>query len=188
MSSLGEAFRPVYSLVPRAAFIKKILEVKDKTEAQHSPSAYSSPEEFIHSPPLPSPSPPPPPRRAIPSEAATSAAPTNASTTSRSQQPANIAITISRSNETPKYANELSTTLTYQPPGCQFYNRRKRIEVQEFSVGDRVSVAVPKLDRTATDLPRIPAEIIAIHGPKVKSHSLTTAFGTISTKFTGGDL
>lgn len=70
----------------------------------------------------------------------------------------------------------------------EFYNRRKRIEVQEFSVGDRVSVAVPKLDRTATDLPRIPAEIIAIHGPKVKSHSLTTAFGTISTKFTGGDL
>ncbi|XP_076037988.1 uncharacterized protein LOC143023355 [Oratosquilla oratoria] len=70
----------------------------------------------------------------------------------------------------------------------EFYNRRKRVQVQEFSVGDRVSIAVPKLDRTAMDLPRIPAVVSAIHGSMAKKYSLSTAYGVINTKFTGGDL
>lgn len=71
---------------------------------------------------------------------------------------------------------------------CEFYNKRKRIKVQEFSVGDRVSVAVPKLDRSSTDMSRIPCVINKVHGKKVKSYSIGTEYGTLNTKFTGGDL
>ena len=48
-------------------------------------------------------------------------------------------------------------------------------------MGNRVSVAVPKLDRTATDLPQIPCVASQVHGKKVKTYSLGMAYGTLAT-------
>ena len=42
------------------------------------------------------------------------------------------------------------------------YARRKKIKVEEFHVGDNVSVNVPKNERVATDLPRVPDQITRV--------------------------
>ena len=34
--------------------------------------------------------------------------------------------------------------------------QKRRVTVQEFAVGDQVSLAIPKLDRGSTDLSRLP--------------------------------
>ena len=69
-----------------------------------------------------------------------------------------------------------------------FYNRKKRKTACEFNVGDRVSLGIPKLDRTSTDLPRLPCVVIAVHGEKVLSYSLATEFGRLEQRFRAGDL
>ncbi|GFN75287.1 ribonuclease h-like protein [Plakobranchus ocellatus] len=69
-----------------------------------------------------------------------------------------------------------------------FYNKKKRIKIASFSVGDVVSVGIPKLDRTSTDLKCLPAVIIQIHGVKRQSYSLATKHGRLKKKHLAGDL
>lgn len=50
-------------------------------------------------------------------------------------------------------------------------------------MGKRVTLSVPKADRTATDLPRIPCIVSEVHGEKVKSYSLTTSYGVLKGRY-----
>ena len=68
------------------------------------------------------------------------------------------------------------------------YNKKKGGRTQVFSVGDKVTIGIPKMDRTKTDMPRLPCEITEVFGDKVKTYILGTMFGTIKGKFRGGDL
>ena len=51
---------------------------------------------------------------------------------------------------------------------------------QEFTVGDRVSVIVPKNERPATDVSRMPGEVIDIRGCGL--------YGTLAAHNRGGDI
>ena len=42
------------------------------------------------------------------------------------------------------------------------YNKKRGVE--SFSVGDKVSVRIPRIDRTCTDLPRLPCVIVEVLG------------------------
>ena len=69
-----------------------------------------------------------------------------------------------------------------------FYNKKKRIKIATFSVGDVVSVGVPKLDRATTDMKRILAMITQVHGIKRLSYTLATKYGRLKTNCLAGDL
>ena len=69
-----------------------------------------------------------------------------------------------------------------------YYNKNKGMKVQTFHIGDKVTVSIPKLDRSITDVPRLPCFIAHVYGDKVKTYCLTTAYGTLKQKFRGGDL
>lgn len=43
------------------------------------------------------------------------------------------------------------------------YEKRKRVKVQDFNIGDTVSVFVPKIDRSSTDLLCVPGKVVKIH-------------------------
>ena len=68
------------------------------------------------------------------------------------------------------------------------YNKKKGVKTQVFSVGDKVTIGIPKMDQATTDMPRLPCEITEVFGDKVKTYMLGTMFGTIKGKFCGGDL
>ena len=63
-------------------------------------------------------------------------------------------------------------------------------KIQVFSVGDKVTIGIPKMDRAKADIcmPRLPCEITEVFGDKVKTYMLGTMFETIKGKFRGGDL
>lgn len=65
---------------------------------------------------------------------------------------------------------------------------KKRIKVEEFSIGDRVSVAVSKLDTSLINLSRMPCVVSEVRGKEMKIYSLSTKYGTLNTKFIGRDL
>ncbi|KAL5500249.1 hypothetical protein EMCRGX_G011774 [Ephydatia muelleri] len=67
------------------------------------------------------------------------------------------------------------------------YNK-KGVKTQVFSVGDKVTIGIPKMDRVKTEMPRLPCEITKLFGDKVKTSMLGTMFGTIKGKFRGGNL
>ena len=66
-----------------------------------------------------------------------------------------------------------------------YYNKKKGMT---FHIGDKVTVSIPKLDRSKTDVSRLPCFIAHVYGDKVKTYCLTTAYGTLKGKFHGGDL
>ena len=68
------------------------------------------------------------------------------------------------------------------------YNKRRRIMVEVFNVGDPVSIAVPKIDRSSTDLPRIPGRVVKVNGSKQPTYTVGTAFGLLKTALRAGDL
>ena len=82
----------------------------------------------------------------------------------------------------------LDSTYTAASRMANFYNKRKRVKLNDFEKGDCVSVCVPKADRTGTDLPRIPCVIQEVYGHKVKSFVLVTEYGTLRERFRTGDL
>ena len=59
------------------------------------------------------------------------------------------------------------------------YNKQKGVKTQVFSVGDKVTIGIPKMDRAKTGMPRLPCEITDVFGDKVKTSMLGTMFGTI---------
>ena len=52
-----------------------------------------------------------------------------------------------------------------------------------FSVGDKVTIGIPSMDRAKTDMPRLPCEITEVFGDKVKTYMLRTMFETFKGKF-----
>jgi len=68
------------------------------------------------------------------------------------------------------------------------YNRKKRVTIRDFSVNDYVPVAIPKIDRASTDLPRLPCVVTEVHGDKVRSYSLAGKHGILKDKYRAGDL
>ncbi|KAL8610765.1 hypothetical protein ACOMHN_016748 [Nucella lapillus] len=68
------------------------------------------------------------------------------------------------------------------------YNKRRCIMVEVFNVGDPVSIDVPKIDRSATDLPRIPGRVVKVNGSKQPTYTVETAFGLLKTALKAGDL
>jgi len=68
----------------------------------------------------------------------------------------------------------------------KFYDCKKHKIAQEFNIGDTVSIGIPKIDRTSTDLPRLPCVVVKIHGEKVLSYFLE--YGQLASKFHAGDL
>ena len=67
------------------------------------------------------------------------------------------------------------------------YTKRKHITVDEFDEGDNVSVAVPKHERTANDVARIPGKIVKVF-QKAGFYEVGTQFGKLKTKLRAGDL
>ena len=57
------------------------------------------------------------------------------------------------------------------------------MKVQTVHIGDKVTVSIPKLDRSKTDVPRLPCAIAHVYEDKVKIYCLTTAYGTLKGKF-----
>ena len=68
------------------------------------------------------------------------------------------------------------------------YNNKKRVIVEEFQIGQPVSLAIPKIDRSATDFKRLPGVVIDVKGDKLKRYIVVTAFGVIKGQWRGGDL
>ena len=68
------------------------------------------------------------------------------------------------------------------------HNKKKGVKTQVFSVGDKVTIGIPKMDQAKTDMPKLPCEITEVFGDKVKTCMHGTVFGTIKGKFRGSDL
>ena len=46
----------------------------------------------------------------------------------------------------------------------KLYDCKKQQTAQEFNAGDTVSIVIPKIDRTSTDLLRLPCVVAKVHG------------------------
>ena len=68
------------------------------------------------------------------------------------------------------------------------YNKRLKIKVREFAVGDKVTIKIPEVDRHKTDPRRLPAVIIKVCGSKLKTYELQCVAGIIMQKYTANDL
>ena len=71
---------------------------------------------------------------------------------------------------------------------ANYYNRKKCVKSRGLAVGDRVTLCVPRLDRTATGRSRIHYIITAVQGDKVKSYYTAMQFGYLKNTFRRGDL
>ena len=59
---------------------------------------------------------------------------------------------------------------------------------QQFTAGDRVFVIVPKNERTATYVSRIPGEVIDVRGCCLKFYEIATEYGILAAQYRVGDL
>ena len=66
------------------------------------------------------------------------------------------------------------------------FNKKKGVKTQVFSVGDKVTIGISKMDRAKIDMPRLPCEITEIFGDKIKTYRLGTMLRTIKGNFRGG--
>ena len=64
----------------------------------------------------------------------------------------------------------------------------KQQNVRTYSVGESVSVKVPRIDRTCTDLPRIPCVVVQRVGKAQELYRLRCKSGVLSNCFSAGDL
>ena len=72
---------------------------------------------------------------------------------------------------------------------ANYYNKKKCTTSNQLKKGDVVSFQVPKIDRSCTDLQRIPGVIIDVsEGEQIQFYQVATTAGVIKTKFRTGDL
>ena len=70
-----------------------------------------------------------------------------------------------------------------------YYNKKKCTTNNQLKKGYAVSFQVPKIDRSCTDLQRIPCVIIDVSaGKEIQFYQVATTAGVIKTKFRTGDL
>ena len=65
------------------------------------------------------------------------------------------------------------------------YNKKK---VRTFKVGDAVSVQIPRIDRAATDLHRLPCTVVARHGNKHFQYRLLCKYGLLESSYPESEL
>ena len=71
---------------------------------------------------------------------------------------------------------------------ANYYNKQKNVCVSEFSVDDIVSILIPRIDRSSTDMPRLPCKIIRVCGNVTKMYKLACRHGVLNGMFRSGDL
>ena len=67
------------------------------------------------------------------------------------------------------------------------YNRKRKVAVT-FSEGDKVSVRIPKPDRSNTDNRRMPGLITKVRGNKDVKFEIGTRYGILNVLYGAGDL
>jgi len=65
--------------------------------------------------------------------------------------------------------------------------QQKKGRVQTFDVGVNVSVTIPALDRTSTDVCRLPGQVTAVKGNKVQTYEVATEYRMLQTKLRASD-
>lgn len=66
------------------------------------------------------------------------------------------------------------------------YSNKKRVQI--FNVGDTVALRIPRIDRAATDMHRLPCIIIQQQGKKYFLYRLRCKFGVLSTLYPASEL
>ncbi|XP_068226874.1 uncharacterized protein [Palaemon carinicauda] len=68
------------------------------------------------------------------------------------------------------------------------YEKKHALNTVEFNVGDFVTVAVPKLDRTTCEDKRLPAQVHQVCGDAAKSYVLASQFGILNGRYRAGGI
>lgn len=68
------------------------------------------------------------------------------------------------------------------------YSKRKRVKVEDFTMGQEVSVKIPKIDRGSTDMTRLPAVIVRKSSSSLPVYKLLTKYGTLKNSYTASNL
>ena len=61
----------------------------------------------------------------------------------------------------------------------EIYSKRKHHKVEQFAIGDNVSIRIPRRDRASTDLRCIPCVVVAISGLNRHLYRLCTKHGVL---------
>ena len=64
----------------------------------------------------------------------------------------------------------------------------KKRKIQNFSVGDNVSIRIPRIDRSSTDCQRLPCVVVEIIGKAQPLYRVRSAVGVLTTCYHSGDL
>ena len=67
------------------------------------------------------------------------------------------------------------------------YNKRLKA-TPDFCVGDSISVLIPRIEISSTDLPRLPGVIYHVNGTKDISYKVATIHGILSSSYRSADL
>ena len=76
----------------------------------------------------------------------------------------------------------------YQQNAARMRDRYNKKNVQNFKVGDKVALRIPRIDRTTTDVHRLPCIIIQCHGKKHFSYQLQCEFGILNVAYPSSEL
>ena len=76
----------------------------------------------------------------------------------------------------------------YQQNAAQMRERYNKKNVQNFKVGDKVAVRIPRIDRTTTDVHHLPCVIIQCHGKKQFLYQLQCEFGILNAVYPSSEL
>ena len=64
----------------------------------------------------------------------------------------------------------------------------KNVKTHKFAVGDYASLRIPRIDRTCTDLQRLPCVVVKVIGKAQTMYRLCSKYGVLATCFHAGDL
>ena len=76
----------------------------------------------------------------------------------------------------------------YQQNAIRMRDRYNKKKVHNFKVGDKVALRIPRIDRTTTDLHRLPCIIIQCHGKKQFSYQLQCEYGILNATYPSSEL
>jgi len=64
----------------------------------------------------------------------------------------------------------------------------KRVKTHKFTVGEYASLRIPRIDRTSTDLQRLPCVVVQVTGKSQEMYRLRSKYGVLRSCFRAGDL
>ena len=68
------------------------------------------------------------------------------------------------------------------------HDHKRNKKTREFKVGDNVTVKIPRIDRSGTDLKRLPGKVCKISDHKQKFYHVLTQWGILNDKYQEGNL